>query len=85
MGSIGTQKGLVLFLKNPRSAQELNSLVQDIRDTLMDYQVCSLKTLALIVANACSDFVATRYLQRGLSADRESHFFTVPSLVVTCG
>jgi len=78
------KKDLTLFLKNPRSAQEFNSLVQDIRDALMDYQVCSFKRLALVVANIFSDFVATRHLQRGVSTDREYHSFTVPPFVVTC-
>jgi len=74
MESITTQEDLALFLKNPENAQKLNGLVEDIRDALIEYQVCSPKSLALVVANICSDFVATGHLQGGLSADRESHF-----------
>jgi len=84
MDSVTAQEDLALLLKKPDNAQKLNGLVQDIRDVLMDYQVCSLGSPALIVANVCSDLVAKRYLQRGLSADCESHSITAPSFVVTC-
>jgi len=73
MESITSHENLALFLKSPENAQGLNGLVEDVRDALIEYQVCSPKSLALVVANICSDFVATRHLQGGLSADRESH------------
>jgi len=39
MGSVATQEGLARFLGVPKNAQEVNGLVEDIRDALMDYQV----------------------------------------------
>jgi len=78
------QKDLVLFLKNPENAQNLNNLVQGTLCALMDYQVCTPKRLALVVAEIYLDFVATRHLQRGLSADREYRSLTLLSFVVTC-
>jgi len=72
MESVAAHEGLALFLKNPENARKLNGLVEDVRDALIDYQVCFPKTFVLAVANIWSDLVATRDLQRGLSADRES-------------
>jgi len=63
MDSITAQEDFALFLKSPENAQKLNGLVEDVRDALIDYQVCFLKSLALAVANVCSDFAATRHLQ----------------------
>jgi len=51
MGSVATQEDLADFLGVPENALKVNGLVEDIRDALMDYQVCSPKRLALIVAN----------------------------------
>ena len=51
MDAMTTQNNLADFLKNPESAQELNGLVEDIRYTLMDYRVFTLKKLILIVSN----------------------------------
>ena len=45
MNSITTQEDLADFLKVPGNAQGLNSLVEDIRYALIDYQVCILKRL----------------------------------------
>jgi len=84
MDSMTNQKDFALSLENPENAQKLNSFVQDIRDVLMEYQVCTSKRLALVVANIYPDFVATRHLQRGLSTHRESHSLTVSPLVITC-
>jgi len=39
LGSVATQEGLAHFLGIPKNAQEINGLVEDIRDALMDYQV----------------------------------------------
>jgi len=41
MDSIVTQQDLTCFLNDPENAQRLNSLVEDIRYALMDYQVCT--------------------------------------------
>ena len=52
MDSMTTRNNLLAdFLKNPESAQELNGLVEDIRHTLMDYRVFTLKKIILIVSN----------------------------------
>ena len=83
METMTSRKDLALFLKTPENAHKLNSLVEDIRCALMDYQVCSPKSLALAVADVCSDFFTVGYLQRGLSADCESHSLTAPPFVVT--
>ena len=45
MNSITTQEDLADFLKDPENAQRWNSLVEDIRYALIDYQVCILKRL----------------------------------------
>lgn len=47
MSPVTTQKDLSHFLKNPENALELNGLVEDIREALMDYQVCTLERLTL--------------------------------------
>ena len=64
-------------LSDPENARKFNSLVEDIRYALMDYQVRPPEELALIVSNIASDFSTTRYLQRELSVDRESYSLTV--------
>jgi len=46
MNSMTTQEDLADFLKDHGNAQGLNSLVEDIRHALIDYQVCILKRLA---------------------------------------
>ena len=51
MDPMTTQNNCADFLKNPENAQELNGLVEDIRYTLMDYRVCTLKKHILIVSN----------------------------------
>jgi len=62
MGSVVTQEGLARFLGIPKNAQGVNGLVEDIRDALMDYQVwVPTSLLVLVIANLCSDFVATRH------------------------
>lgn len=47
MSSVTTQKDLSHFLKNPENALELNGLIEDIREALMDYQVCTLEIFIL--------------------------------------
>jgi len=80
---MAAQKDLAIFLKVPENAQKLNGLVEDVRCALVDYQVCSPERFALNVTNVCSDFFTVGHLQRGLSADRESHSLTAPPFVVT--
>jgi len=61
MGSVATREDLALFLGIPENALKVNGLVEDIRDALMDYQVCSPKRLALVIVDICSDLVTPRY------------------------
>lgn len=63
MGLVIAQEDLTGFLSNPESAQELNSLVEDIRFALMDYQVCTSERLALSYLISALDFITARDLQ----------------------
>ena len=38
-----TQNDIVQFLSNAENARKLNDLVDDIREAVMDYQVCPLE------------------------------------------
>ena len=51
MESMASQDDLVGFLNNPKNAQRVNLLVEDIRYALMDYQVHTLRWLAPIVSD----------------------------------
>jgi hypothetical protein len=51
LGSITAQTGLAQFLSNSKDAQELNGLVEDIRDAFIGYQVCGPKLLTCIAPN----------------------------------
>lgn len=53
MAPMMTRGDPAYFLNSPEDAWKLNDLVEDIRDALMDYQVCTLKGLALVVSNIC--------------------------------
>jgi hypothetical protein len=62
------------FLANTENAQMINGLVEDIREALMDYQVCmSSYSFFFTSLTLVLDFTATRYPQRKLSAHREYH------------
>ena len=51
------------FLNNVGNADKLGGLLEDIREAMMEYQVCmSLDYLALQRLMFDSDFIATRYL-----------------------
>ena len=62
LDSITTQKDLARFLNHTENAQKLNGLVEDIRDALMGYQVCTPKPLGLIASNNVAGIVTTRDL-----------------------
>jgi hypothetical protein len=62
------------FLNNVGNADKLGGLLEDIRDAMMEYQVCMPSNYFLLQCLMSeSDFVATRYLRQELSAHRESH------------
>jgi len=46
---VTTRNDLAHFLSNPKNAQGVNSLVEDIRYAMMDYQVCTQMGLSLIM------------------------------------
>ena len=67
------------FFNNIKNADKLGGLVEDIRDAMMNYQVCishSPLQLCLILA---LDFVATRYIRQELPAHCKSHLPTFRS------
>jgi len=59
---LAEQGKIVGFLANTETAQRINDLVEDIRQVMMDYQVCaSNNSFSPCLMNAL-DFIATRYL-----------------------
>jgi len=48
---MANQKDMAQFLNNAENAQKLSDLVDDISEAVMEYQVCSPKSLALIAPN----------------------------------
>jgi len=48
---MASQKNIAQFLSNADNAQRLSDLVDDINEAVMEYQVRSPKTLALIASN----------------------------------
>ena len=48
---MAAQKNIAQFLNNTENAQRLNGLVDDIREAVMDYQVCTSKDLAFPAPN----------------------------------
>jgi hypothetical protein len=52
----------VEFLTNTENAQRINGLVEDIREVMMDYQVCISNYLFLTCLMFVLDFTTTRYL-----------------------
>ena len=50
------------FLTNAENAQRINSLVEDIRDIMMDYQVWISNYLSVPYLTLALDFITTRYL-----------------------
>ena len=55
--SVIAQEGLGIT----KNAWELNNLVGDIRDILMDYQVCPPKLPVYITSNSTPDLLTARY------------------------
>jgi hypothetical protein len=59
-----------------KNAWELNGLVGDVRDALMDYQVCTPKPLVNITSNNTPDLITATYPQGELQRDCKSCFFS---------
>jgi hypothetical protein len=83
LDSITNQGDLVQFFNNTENAQKLDSLVGDIRDALMGYQVCAPKPLLLITSNNAADLTAARYPQQELPSNCKSCFLPVQWHIVT--
>ena len=80
---LAEQGNVESFIKSVGNADKLGSLLEDIRDAMMEYQVwiplhCSLPQHLTFE----SDFVTTRYLRQQLPAHREFHYFVPRSLPV---
>jgi len=58
------------------STQRVDDLVEEARDVIMDYQVCTLGCLFLLCLTFMLDIAQTRYLLQGLFAHCESHPIT---------
>jgi hypothetical protein len=54
LDSVISQEDLVQFLNDTENAEELNILVEDIRNALLAYQVCTPELLAYIASNNSS-------------------------------
>jgi len=61
------------FFDNIKNADKLGGLVEDIRDAMMDYQVCISNYSFLSHLILVLDFVATRYLRQELPTHCKSH------------
>jgi len=59
---LAEQGNIVGFLTSAENVQRINGLVEDIREALMDYQVCVLNYLPPPCSTLVLDLVATRYL-----------------------
>ena len=58
-----TEQGKVVgFLASTQNAQRINGLVEDIREAIMDYQVCVSDCSLLPHLTPVLDFIATGYL-----------------------
>jgi len=66
-----TQKDIAQFLSNAENAQKLNDLVDDIREAVMDYQVCTSGGLAMNMSNIHADFLTAGHLQQHPSVNRK--------------
>ena len=49
------------FLKNPDQAAAVTSVIEDIRDAIMDYQVCQSLLIILCVMNISADFATAKH------------------------
>ena len=59
--TLAKQGNIVEFLASAENVQRINGLVEDIREVMMDYQVC-VKQFISTMSNFCVGFIATRYL-----------------------
>jgi hypothetical protein len=62
LDSVISQEDIVQFLNDTENAEEFNILVEDIRNALLAYQVCTPELLAYIAFNSAPDLSTTGYL-----------------------
>jgi len=61
------------FFNNVQNVDKLGDMVEDIRDAMMEYQVCIRKrSISSTSDDFATDFVTARYLRQELSSHRES-------------
>jgi len=60
------QGDIARFLSNAENAQELNDLVDDIREAVVDYQVRTSRGLTLRTSDVYTDLLTTGYLRKSL-------------------
>ena len=69
---LGAQGEVEGFFNNAENAGKLGSLVEDIRDAMMEYQVCASSHSSLPRPTFVPDFIATRYLRQATGYLRET-------------
>ena len=57
------QGEVIRFLANTENVQGINSLIEDIHEALMVYQVCMENCSFFTMSDLVLDLIATRYLQ----------------------
>jgi hypothetical protein len=62
LARLAEQGKTVGFLTNTENAQRINDLAEDIREVMLDYQVCTPNYSLLPCLTYVPDFIATRYL-----------------------
>ena len=77
------QRDIMKFLANTKNAQRVNSLVEDIHEALMEYQVCVANCSFSTMSDCMLDFITTRYLQQELPTHCEPHFLAFCSHKLT--
>ena len=65
------------FFKNTKNSGKLGSLVEDIRDAMMEYQVCISTQLFQALLTPAQDFDTARHLRQELSAHCEFDLLAV--------
>ena len=69
LGERGKAEG---FFNNIENADILSGLVEDIRDAIIDYQVCASSLLSFLCLTYLLDVIATRHVQQELLTHCES-------------
>ena len=82
LGEQGKAKG---FFNNVGNADKLSGMVEDIRDAMLDYQVCALNNPFLPCLKLLLDIDATRRVRQKPPPRRESCFMTFRSQGLTGG